>query len=276
MMNQKKYYFIAGLPRSGSTVLSAILNQNPNFYSGPASPVLRMMYCIEESLFTDEFFHLHPKVNQGKEIISNIINHFYSDITKPIIFDKNRSWIRKIDYIKNYITDEVKIIYPVRDIAEILTSFISMIRRNPYKEEIEKINFIDAQLIKRDILINDDNRCDYIMGYDGVLGQHLNEVANVIQSEFLNCIHFVEYNDFVNNPNKTLTDIYEFLGEDFFEHNFCNIKSFEGKNDFDIYGVRDLHKVRPVLKSTSANPKEILSEYILQKYKNMEIWRNGL
>lgn len=275
-MNQKKYYFIAGLPRSGSTVLSAILNQNPKFYSGPASPVLRMMYCIEESLFNDEFFHLHPKVNQGKEIISNIINHFYSDIKNPVIFDKNRSWIGKINYIKNYITNDVKIIYPVRDVSEILTSFITMIRRNPYKEKIEKINFIDAQLIKRDILINDDNRCDYIMGYNGVLGQSLNEIKNVIQSEFLNCIHFVEYKDLVNKPNETLTGIYEFLGEDFFEHNFCNIENFEGKNDFKIYGVKDLHEVRPILKSISANPNEILTEYILQKCKHMEIWRNEL
>ncbi|NBP58534.1 sulfotransferase, partial [bacterium] len=36
----KKYYFISGLPRSGSTLLSAILNQNPRFYSGPNSPVV--------------------------------------------------------------------------------------------------------------------------------------------------------------------------------------------------------------------------------------------
>lgn len=276
MINQKTYYFIAGLPRSGSTVLSAILNQNPKFYSGPASPVLRMMYCIEESLSEDEFFHSYPKINQSKEIISNIINHFYSDIENPVIFDKNRSWIGKIDYIKNYITDNVKIIYPVRNISEILTSFITMIRRNPYKEETSKINFIDSQLIKRDILINDANRCNYIMSYEGVLGQSLNEIRRILHSDFFNYVHFVEYDDLVNNPNETLKKIYEFLNEEFYEHDFDNIKNIEYKNDFKVYGVKDLHEVRSTLKSTSVNPKQILSECILEKCKNMEIWRNGL
>ena len=35
----KQYYFISGLPRSGSTLLSGILRQNPEFYADIASPV---------------------------------------------------------------------------------------------------------------------------------------------------------------------------------------------------------------------------------------------
>ncbi len=30
----QQYYFISGLPRSGSTLLGAILNQNPRFKAG--------------------------------------------------------------------------------------------------------------------------------------------------------------------------------------------------------------------------------------------------
>jgi len=45
----KTFYFMAGLPRSGSTLLSSILNQNPRFYSGPSSPVLGAMYAVEEN-----------------------------------------------------------------------------------------------------------------------------------------------------------------------------------------------------------------------------------
>jgi len=32
-------YFIAGLPRSGSTLLSAILRQNPRFHAAMSSPI---------------------------------------------------------------------------------------------------------------------------------------------------------------------------------------------------------------------------------------------
>jgi sulfotransferase len=34
----KQYYFISGLPRSGSTLLSGILKQNPEFYADIALP----------------------------------------------------------------------------------------------------------------------------------------------------------------------------------------------------------------------------------------------
>ena len=39
----KDYYFISGLPRSGSTLLSAILKQNSEFYADIGSPLLRIV-----------------------------------------------------------------------------------------------------------------------------------------------------------------------------------------------------------------------------------------
>lgn len=73
---KKTYYFMAGLPRSGSTLLSSLLNQNPKFYSGPSSPVLSTMFTVESHLSNDELFNGFPKPNQAYLIISNIINHF--------------------------------------------------------------------------------------------------------------------------------------------------------------------------------------------------------
>ena len=34
-----RYHFITGLPRAGSTLLSALLLQNPRFHAGMTSPV---------------------------------------------------------------------------------------------------------------------------------------------------------------------------------------------------------------------------------------------
>jgi sulfotransferase len=36
---QANIHFISGLPRSGSTLLSAILRQNPRFHAGMTGPV---------------------------------------------------------------------------------------------------------------------------------------------------------------------------------------------------------------------------------------------
>ena len=38
-MTEKTFFYLAGLPRTGSTVLGEILNQNPEIHVSPASPL---------------------------------------------------------------------------------------------------------------------------------------------------------------------------------------------------------------------------------------------
>ena len=45
-----KFYFDCGLPRSGSTLLTALLNQNPDIHAGTLSPVFELMYFSDDIL----------------------------------------------------------------------------------------------------------------------------------------------------------------------------------------------------------------------------------
>lgn len=272
---EKTFYFMAGLPRSGSSLLSTILNQNPRFHSGPSSPVVPTMFAIEQSLLSDELFIGYPKIEQGKQIISSVLPQYYSDRPEPVIIDKNRSWTVRMEYISGYFDMKPKIICPVRDISEILTSFILMMRRNPYQVN-GKINFIDEMLIKNNIPLTDDNRCEFLASQNGILGQAVASIQKALMEGYDSCLHFVEYKDLVNNPEETLEKIYDFLGEEYFEHTFNNLKNNTRENDALIYGFADMHEVRPLLKITSEDPKEVLSENILQKCKGTEFWRDAV
>jgi sulfotransferase len=268
----KTYYFMSGLPRSGSTLLSSILNQNPRFYSGPSSPVVATMITLEQSFSNDELFLGYPKPQQAKEIIASVLSQYYSDRQEPVIFDKNRSWTVRMEYISGYFDIQPKVICPVRDTAEILTSFISMIRRNPYQVD-GKINFIDEMLVKNNIPLTDDNRCEFLASPVGILGQSVEGLRKALMEGNDNNIYLVEYRDLVNNPKETIEKIYEFLGEESFEHTFDNLENVNRENDAKIYGFADMHEVRPEVKVTASSPEEILSENILEKCKNTEFWR---
>lgn len=264
---------MSGLPRSGSTLLSAILNQNPNIHSGPSSPVLSTMFVIENHLNNDELFCSFPKIQQGKNIISSVMSNYYDDQNKEVIIDKNRSWPSKIYYIEEYLKIKAKIICPVRDIDEILSSFIRMIKRNPYQEGQDKINFIDEQLIKMNISINDFNRCEHIAGPQGILGKSLKSIIDCIESGYLDRLHFVEYKDLINEPKKTMQKIYNFLEENFYDHLFDNIKNDYRELDLETYGLKDMHEVKKTLIKTFVDPKDILPNNILEKCVGMNIWR---
>lgn len=272
MNTDKTFYFMAGLPRSGSTLLSSLLNQNPRFYSGPSSPVVPTMLALENSFSNDELFLGYPKVEIAKNIIASILPQYYSDIDKPVIFDKNRSWVNRMNYISGYFDITPKVICPVRDVSEILTSFIMMRRRN-FNVDQNKVNFIDEMLIKSNIPLTDDNRCEFLASDAGIVGQSYMGLKQAVMDGYDHCLHFVEYKDLVSNPQETLNKIYEFLDEEPFEHTFDNLENPHRENDLQIYGLADMHEVRSVVKSTAPKPEEILSSEILVKCENSAFWR---
>jgi sulfotransferase len=275
----KTFYFMAGLPRSGSTLLSSILNQNPKFYSGPSSPVLGAMFAVEQDFMGNELYHGYPKPDQVREIIGNIPHHFYSDVQQPVVFDKNRAWTARVPYIEGYIGEQAKILVPVRRIDEILTSILTMIHRNPFQEGQPRINFVDEQLIKTDIPINDLNRCMYLLGEGGIVYESLNAIMEGFTQNMNDKMHFVDYNDLVDNPEKIMEDIYDFIGEEFYDHDFESISNIHREDDLITYGLSDMHQVRSKVKKTSPPPASILPEEIIDLYKEhrtrLEFWKTS-
>ena len=271
--NRKSLYFMAGLPRSGSTLLSSLLNQNPRFYSGPSSPVTGLMMLLQDQILNDELYRAFPKPQQASEMVASVIQHYYSDVDKPVIFDKNRSWVNRLGFISGFFGVEPRVLIPVRDTAEILTSFIMMHRRNPY-EVNGRINFLDEMLVKSNIPLTDDNRCQFLASQAGSLGQSYAGIQQALMEGRQSQMHFIEYTDLMTNPAEAMRRIYEFLDEPYFEHDFEQITNIHRENDAEIYGFADMHDVRKALGKTSADPRDILSPEILKACEGTEFWRN--
>jgi sulfotransferase len=257
-------------------MLSSILNQNPKFYSGPSSPVLGAMFAVEQNFMGNELYTGYPKPDQVREIIGSVPHHFYSDVNKPVVFDKNRAWTARVPYIEGYIGQQAKIIVPVRRVDEILTSILTMVHRNPFQEGQERVNFVDEQLIKTNIPINDYNRCMYLLNDGGIVYESLNAIMMGFQQNVRDKMHFVDYNHLVDNPKKTMEDIYDFLGEDYYDHDFDSLSNIHRENDLNTYGLGDMHEVRSKVKKTSPSPSSVLPEEILNLYeqnkRQLEFW----
>jgi sulfotransferase len=259
---------MAGLPRSGSTLLKSILNQNPKIHCSPISPILELIYYNQQYFLTSEQALAYPKPEQEHLIISNIINQFYSDRKEEIVIDHCRAWVNNLERIKPYITEKPKILCPVRDVLEILTSFITMIHRNR-----DQVSFIDKALIEKNILLTDDNRCDLLMCPVGIVDQSLWAFKEGYRKGDGQYFYNIEYEDLINEPEKTLKGIYDYLELDYFSHDFKKIENRHRERDAEIWGLSDMHDVRKELKKTSPKPEEVLSDYVLNKYSSREFWR---
>ena len=178
-----------------------------------------------------------------------------------------------MNYIEGYFGIEPKILCPVRNIDEILTSFISLQRRNIFNGEQNKINFIDEMLIKSNIPLTDDNRCEFIASPMGILGQSYSGIQQAIMEGRRHQLHFIEYDNLMDNPEDTMRAIYDFLEEEYFEHNFAKIENIHKERDMEVYGMDGMHDVRAKLGKTAALPKDVLTEDTLAKCQGMEFWR---
>ena len=273
----KKFYFMGGLPRAGSTLLSTLLNQNPRFHSGPSSPVLGAMFSLHDDFQGNELYTGYPKPDQVNEIVGSVIRHWYSDVEQEVIFDKNRAWCARVPFIEGYIGQEAKIIVPVRRVDEILTSLLTMVHRNTFVEGQPRINFVDEQLVKNNIPITDHNRCEYLLvAQGGIVYESLNATKMGVDEGHSDKFHYVDYNDLVTDPQGELNNIYEFLGEEPFKHTFDNLSNEHREDDLTTYGLGDMHEVHSKLEKTSADPSEVLPESIIKLYndnkKILEFW----
>ena len=263
-VQKKTYFFLAGLPRAGTTLLGAILEQNPDIYVGATSPVHEFLVNFDNSFNFNKTYHAFPKEDFRVRTISRIPDDWYSDVDKPIIIDKNHGWTGAISYAELF-SGNIKIICTVRSILEILSSWILLNRKSPN-------SFIDKELKSLNFALTDDYRCDLLMRENhGNVEQSLYALKKGL-TEHPNCLHLIEYDDLINNTENIINGIYRFLKLPTYKHKYDNIEHINLENDLS-HGMSEMHKVKPTISRSKNNPLDILSDRIIKKYSNLEFWR---
>jgi sulfotransferase len=222
-------FFLSGLPRTGSTLLSSILSQNPEIYAGGNSSVCQLMWDMQVSCETtaSEQLLANNKINIKNDLIKAIPYIYYKDVNQKYIIDKCRSWTlpANLELIKNYITPTPKIIVLTRDIDEIVESFVKLRKNNGWTKNL-----------KEDLLIEGSE--PIMRSLNGV--KYAKENNN---GEFL----FIDYHEFISSPKDTINSIYDFFEIERYPHYFKNIVNPYPEND-GVYGLKGMHDIKPNIK----------------------------
>lgn len=250
-----KLHLLAGLPRSGTTVLSALLNQNPEMYVSTTSSFVEVLWR-NYSLFDyeSEMPSLDvPAIQKMKhDYLRNVGNIWFKNLTdKKIVVDKRRMWHSKtnIKMYKEIYGVKPKIICTVRDIAEIVVSFMKVFEANDQL-------FVHHKSLNSEIY--------------GVVYDRLRETF--FDSYLTECIHIVEYNDICDNTEKTLNNIYRFLEMKPYKHDLKNIVVHEKEGN---HHFKNLHNIRGTLTKTDTNLLQYLTPHEIEKYNAGIFWRTN-
>lgn len=258
----KKMYFISGLPRSGSTLLAAILRQNPHFHAAMSSPLAGLFSSLLESMSSRNEGSVLINEQQRKDVLKGVFDSFYASQEEAVIFDTNRQWCAKLPALKQLYPD-AKIICCVRNVAWVMNSFEKSFRKNSLQNNKMFNNAVESNTVY--------SRLDTLGQRDRVVGFAWSALKEAFYSDHSSSLLLVDYDLLVQQPEKTLSLIYQFIDEPYFQHDFNYISYSETAFDQNL-GIPGLHNVEgPVRYQTH---QSVLPPDLFEKYNHMEFWKD--
>ena len=265
-MTDKTIHFIAGLPRSGSTLLCNILNQNPRFNATSTSGILEIVLAIRNQWENVTELRATPNKVGKDAVVRGILHNYYGVTERPVVFDKSRAWPGYIELAEHILGRPIKMLVPVRDIVDVLASFEKLWRKQAHEWQFpqEKSNYFEWQTI--------EGRADIWMQNSQPVGIAYNRIRDAISRGYSDRMLFIEFRHLTEHPQHTMEAVYKFLGEEYYPHDFENVEQTTSEND-DIHGIPGLHIIRPKVAPVIVDAKQVIGEEAFNKYYNAEFWR---
>lgn len=262
-MNKKQHYFLISIPRSGSTIFSAILSQNLDIYVTPTTFTSTLISNVENAWKSHFVVQSNNYIeDQLNNVLSAIFNSFWQHRSESIIIHNDREWAHKLNQLQRILKDPIKVIFLDRDLPSIMTSWIDISNKNPNNEYFERVK-------NKKISTNIDNLSAQF--WFDVVKRYAEGKKKLYDSLKPSQILTINYDDLINNPTEQLLKFEEFLNLSHWEYQFENITSDTIYDDETFFnGLKGLHTIRPKLEKTSKNPKEILGESLYDKFIQLD------
>lgn len=264
----KKHYFISGLPRSGSTLLCNILTQNPSLFVSPATSGCHDVLFNIRNQWDRLIEHQAEGVNhsQLRSVLSATLDAYHLT-NKQLVVDKGRGWLSLIEMLEFIKGESPKIIVPVRSIPEIIASFESLWRKSTGSSQwaFEQSDYFKAQTT--------EGRCEIWSSAQQPVGLAFNRLKDAIRRGKGSCIHIVEFDSLVSNPEDSINKIYRFLGLEPFRHNFENVEQITKEDDLNVHRIPGLHSIRSKVEPVPPKAMQVLGPDLFEKYSGLEFWR---
>ena len=258
-MSYQQFVGLSGLPRSGSTLLTAILSQNPAIHAEGNSAVCQLMWDIYVSYRDNCLQQLKANNKEGilLDLISMVPNVYYKDRApeETIIVDKCRAWTieSNVNMLKVCVDPHIKIIVMERSVTDIIRSFARLYANN---------GIVGDKLEQELLKLLEPGSETVVRSWEGVQWAKTNNHEGI----FL----FVTYDELVADPTSTLKRIYNHCGWAPFEHDFEHVSVKYPEND-EIYNTVGFHEIRACVGFLPRDDSVLIPKSVLDLCTKMDI-----
>lgn len=253
---QQTIHFISGLPRSGSTLLAALLRQSPTFRASVQTPLadlvastVRLLSVHESAMFVSN--------EQRHRVVEAIVTAYYREdraANPAVVFDSNRAWAALLPTIATVFPGS-RLICCVRNPAWIVDSMERLVQRNP--------------LLSPRIFSETGNVYTRAEAFSKhTLGNAIAGFKQAWCSEYADRLIVLRYDSLAAKPRQVMSQLYRLLSCTEPVHDFSHVEYDEPEFDARL-GLPGLHRVSgPVEFRTRAT---ILPAELFRQHDN-EFW----
>lgn len=261
-------HFCCGLPRTGSTVLMNILQQNPHIFTTNtcALPGLLKDHVLINSRYRESFQAMTTEQVDSAMygfVQAGSKGWFEGLTNKPVVISKNRDWTNLM-----HLFPESKLIVCVRDLRDIVESF------DRVNSKLKAIHtYTDKRMLYPSL--TDELKFKYFFEEGNALSSTLFDELPKLMHLYMrdkSKVCFIRYEDLVKEPLESLKQIYSFLNLDYFNHDLNDINQSElYEHDNAYFRERTSHKVKSSFMNWK-EPRRILSENFHNNIVNRFTW----
>ena len=214
-----KLHVITGLPRSGSTLLCNLLNQNPDVFASSTSPIPSLLNVMTHSWSSSAEVRAglirdsHWQEERLRTAARGFIEGYYQDRGKEIVFDKSRGWSNNLLTLWE-LYQNAKVIVTIRDLRNLFASVEKQHRKTAL--------FDEAQDIKAKTIYA---RADTQFSAQGLIGGPLEGIQDIINRGLDKRVFWLPLEDFSQSPSHSLSQLYKYLDLPGFQHDLLNVEN---------------------------------------------------
>ncbi|MEO7067575.1 MAG: sulfotransferase [Rhodanobacter sp.] len=257
----RRIHFISGLPRSGSTLLAALMRQNPQFHAGMSSPLAGLFGALLSEMSGHNEFAVFLDDAKRERILRGVFDNFNTDCDGEVIFDTSRAWCARMPAIAQ-LFPQAKVIACVRHLPWMVDSIERLVQRNAFSPS-SIFNFTAGGTVY--------TRANGVSAADGIVGFAFDALEQACYGAQASRLLLVQYETLATDPAKALTAGYDFFGEPAFKHDFDHV-AYDVREFDQRAGTPGLHAVRP--KVAAIERATLLPPDLFHRFENDAFWRD--
>ena len=270
MVAPKQIFFLAGLPRSGSTLLANILLQNPAIHVTATSGICDMLVQVRNGWDRNDAFQAMDRAQSEKvkgNVLRAMLQAYFGHVERPVCIDKNRYWAEFLEMGAELVggRDRVKVLVTVRDLRDVAASFEKLYRKTSALGQLPQeaglaLKFKTA-LGRLETFIDDAQP----------VGRAYNAIRDAVTRGWHDRMHFIDFEDLTRRPRETMHGVYGFLDVKPHAHDFERVEQLTFEDDF-VYGFKDLHVIRAKVEPQPPAWPKVYDDAVFQSaaWKNLE------